>query len=177
MRKAMSKMMKRGLGASGAVAVLAVMLATACSQNTIAALVTTLGNACSGAAALAGNAQLSRTILADSAKASQQVLAWKSGSAAENVVQVLHDLQADLSEIPETASVAPFIDLGIATIDGILTDITGQVPAATQSMRWASVRSVRHPRYSGEPPRTAKAFNAAWDKLVNEHPQFAGLRR
>jgi hypothetical protein len=156
--------------------IVAVMVTVACSQNTLAALVTTLGTACSAAAGLAGDAAMAQTILADTAKASQQVLNWKSGTPTQDVEQALAIVEADLSAIPETAAVAPFIDLGIATIDGILTDITGQAPPQTASVKpGMAPRAIRHPRYSGKLPKSGTEFATAWNKLVDGNPQCAGL--
>jgi hypothetical protein len=172
-----------------AVAVAAVGLSLACSQNTLAALVTTMGNACSAAAGLSGNPALGKTIQADTATASQQVLAWKSGSTTQNVEQALNDLEADLSEIPESSQVAPFIDLGIATIDGILTDIGAPTrPAATTAELGAAhlvnvrasatgKRPVRHPKHAGKLPKRAAEFVKEWNKLVEANPKLAALRR
>lgn len=187
-------MTKRYWSLSIACVVLAIAFTTGCSQNTIAALVATLGSACSTAAGAAGDAALSQAILADTSTASAQALAWKSGTPTQNVEQALGDLEADLSKIPETAAVAPFIDLGIATIDGILTDITGQAPAAATAELGAHLRNVsasvakpvragttgnaslpaggaRHPKYSGNLPKKAADFVTEWNKLVAANPK------
>ena len=167
-----------------AAAVLAIAFTTACSQNAVAALVTTLGNACSAAAGLGGDATLSQAILADTATASEQVLAWKTGTSTQNVQEALGILEADLSRVPETATVAPFIDLGVATIDGILSDITGQAPATTTAglslhllnVSASAAQPVRHPKYSGRLPKKASDFVTEWNKVVAANPK-AGVKK
>ena len=187
-----------------AVAAMGAAMSVACSQNTVAALVETLGNACSAAAGLAGDATAAKQIVADTATASQQVLAWKSGTPTQDVEQALGDLEADLSAIPETSKVAPFIDLGIATIDGILVDITGQAPVANGSLSptsakgwqmWGSRpllngtqgsaggrvvlvggrRGVRHPKFAGKLPKRAGEFNSTWNALADKDASFKTL--
>ena len=98
------------------------------SQTTLSALVTTLGNASAAIATLEGNAALGKQLQADTSVAAAAILAWKSGSAATEVIQALNIVQADLNLIPYIAPYSALIDIGIATVDEIITIVTGASP-------------------------------------------------
>ena len=154
-------------------ALAAVFATTGCtSQTTIAALVTTLGNASASIAAIENNPTLANQLKADTAAASQAVLNWKKGTPAQNVVQALNIVQNDLSLITGTCNTGipgpvcqyvPLIDLAIATTTSIIQIVNPAtaVPAATKGRLGAF-----------NAPKDSVQFKKQWNKICSGNPNL-----
>lgn len=160
--------------------VLAVLLApflflipTACNQNTVAALVTTLGNASASIADIEGNTALAARLQTDTQAAAAAVLAWKQGTPAQNVVQALGIVQADLNLICSNGvpctNYEPLITLSLGTITSIIEIVN---PGAAPTMT-ANVAGTRRTVHLTNPPKTAKDFSKQWNAICNANPALA----
>lgn len=146
---------------------------TGCNQNTVAALVTTLGNASASIASLEGNPTLAATLQKDTAAASAAVLNWKQGAPAQDVVQALQLVQADLSLFPATSQYAPLVNLAIGTVVSII-EIVNPNAAPTMTANAAGTMRVRTVKLAS-PPRNSKQFAAQWNasaKLIPGAPML-----
>jgi hypothetical protein len=132
----------------------------ACIQSGVAALVTTLGNASSGIAALEGNSTLAATLQTDTAAVSTAVLNWKQGSPTQNVIQALNLVEADLDLIPSTDKYAPLVDLAIGTVESIM-EIVQPNSTAVQARA-----GITHRVYLKSPPKSAGQFKKEWNSLA-----------
>ena len=141
------------------------------SQNTIAALVTTLGNASAAIAAMEGNTSLATQLKADTAAASAAVLNWQKGTNAQMVVEALGIVQDDLNLIPFAGPYIPLISLALVTVQEIIVIVTSNAPASTQA-HIAKVTQ-RKVSYVGKIPKNATQFKKAWNKVVAANPQLA----
>lgn len=148
------------------------------SQTTIAALVTTLGNASASIAAIENNPALANQLKADTAAASAAVLNWKQGTPAQNVVQALNIVQNDLALITGTCQATgasaspvcqyvPLIDLAIATTTSIIQIVNpGAVPVsanAKMKMGWKA-------------PKDENQFKKQWNVIVAGNPALANVK-
>ena len=155
--------------------ILAITLTTvACvTQSVLATLITTLGNASASIAALEGNATLATTLKADTAAASSAVLNWQKGSASTMVIEALNIVEADLNLIPYVAPYSALIDIGIATVDEIITIVTKAAPPAASSMK--SITPGRHVKLTGKVPHNRKHFVSTWNTVAASDPKLTTL--
>jgi len=169
-----------------AVLVLMCGMMTACLTNTaLSGLVTVLGNATASIAAIEGNTALATKIKTDTEKASAAVLAWKSGTPAQDAIEALNIVEDDLNLIPICAAVVndgkvahvsgldgdsancagilALVDLGIGTIESILAMLPASTPASVNA---------GHPRRSVTPVHvtrwgdSSREFKDRWNKIV-----------
>ena len=154
-----------------AAAALAIGLAgcPANTQNTIAALVTALGNAAASIAALENNPTLSATLKTDTTAASTAVLNWKQGTPTQNVVAALNLVEADLNLFPGTSQYAPLVDLAIGTVESIL-EIVQPGASAIDSVHPRA--GVTHRVSLANPPKTAAGFKAEWNAMATSEAQI-----
>lgn len=142
---------------------------TGCNTSTVAALVTTLGNASASIAALEGDSALAATLQKDTAAAAAAVANWKQGTPAQDVVQALQLVQADLSLFPLTSVYAPLIDLALGTVVSIIEIVDPNAVPVTANVAGHQVRIV----HLANPPKNAKQFSAQWNtdaKLIPGAP-------
>lgn len=139
--------------------VLCLTLTSCTSQTTIAALVTTLGNASAGIASLEGNSTLATALKTDTAAASAAVLNWTKGSASTEVIEALNVVEADLNLIPYVAPYSALIDIGIATVEEIIAIIQPAAPSAPHTI-------ILHNPYTGKVPKDADHFKAVWNAAI-----------
>jgi len=137
---------------------------TACLTNTaLSGLVTVLGNATASIAAIEGNTALATQIKTDTAAASAAVLAWKSGTPAQDAIEALNIVEDDLNLIPMSGAYVALVDLGIGTIESILAMLPASTPASVNA---------GHPRRSVTPVHVTKwgdssrEFKDRWNKIV-----------
>lgn len=154
--------------------ILAITLTTvACvTQSVLATLITTLGNASASIAALEGSATLATTLKADTAAASSAVLNWQKGSSAVMVIEALGIVEADLNLIPYVAPYSALIDIGIATVDEIITIVTGAAPPVPAIKR---VTVMHHVKLTGKTPHNRKHFVSMWNSVAASDPKLTTL--
>lgn len=172
--------MKRILISLGLLSVIAL---AACNQNTIAALVSTLGNSCSTLAQMQGNTQLAATIKADTATAVADIAAWKPGTDGEMAIQALHILENDLHQICATIpgqtgqdcqKYEPLIQLALGTADSIIAIVQPQrVTAKAQKTCPTFDLACKEPKGA---PTDAKEFKRQWNAIVAANPALAGAK-
>jgi hypothetical protein len=149
------------------------MYLTGCNQSTVAALVTTFGNASASVAAMQGNAVLATKIRVDTAAASNAVLTWKSGSNAEMAIQAIHIVENDLNLIcdsipaPQCQTYEPLILLALSTADSIIAIIQANSPAS-QTL----AAGVERKQIDPTAPKNADEFKKRWNSLVTANPQL-----
>jgi hypothetical protein len=146
------------------------LVVTACNQNTLATLVTTLGNASASIAALEGNTALAATLKADTAAATTAVLNWKSGTPTQNVIQALNLVEADLNLIPSISQYAALVDLAIGTVESIIEIVQ---PGASSIDSVNTRPGVTHRVYLANAPKNAAQFKAAWQAKIDANPALA----
>lgn len=136
------------------------MLLEGCeSQQTIADLINTLGNAAAQLATYENNPTLAAKLRVDVAAAANAVLNWKKGTPAQMVVEALNLVEDDLGLFPLAGPYVPLIDLAIATIESILGSL-GLLKTATAS----SARRKVTVNYKA--PKNAKQFMEKWNALA-----------
>ena len=152
-------------------AILAVGLAgcPAGTQGTISALVTVLGNASASIAVLENNPTLAAKLKTDTAAASSAVLNWKQGTPAQDVIQALNLVEADLNLIPGTSQYAPLVDLAIGTVESILEIVQ---PGASSIDSVHSRVGVTHRVSLANPPKDAVAFKSEWNAMAAPEAQI-----
>ncbi len=149
------------------------------SQTTIAALVTTLGNASASIAQIEGNTSLANQLKADTAAASAAVLNWKKGTPAQSVVEALNLVQNDLALITGSCQAVPgamispvcqyvpLIDLAIATTTSIIQIVD---PSALPVGMHGTMAK------SWKAPRDASQFKKQWNSICAANPKLSGVR-
>jgi len=156
----------------------------ACSTQTIAELVTIGGQAVSAVVAAEGNSTAGAELSKVTTAAAAAVNAWKPGTPSQNAVQAITAVVNNLDLIPDTGAAEPLLEMATATYDGILSDlqatsasggqrsVTPQVTPAFYRGRPELLRIAasnvpnRHGKYHGKPPKSAKEFKAAWNKIL-----------
>lgn len=151
-------------------AMLIVVVAAACNQNTVAALVTELGTASSSIASLEGSTALAAKLKTDTAAASTAVLNWKKGSASTEIVEALNIVETDLNLFPITDQYAPLIDLSIGTIESIMEIVQ---PGSSSTDGVTARVGVTHRVYLAKPPKNADQFKTAWNGIIAANPSMA----
>jgi len=130
------------------------------NQAAISALVTTLGNATAAVATIEGATDLAAKLKVDTAAASAAVLAWKSGTPAQNIVQALDIVEADLNLFPVGGKYEALIVLAIGTAQSIIEIVNpGAVPVT------AKVSASRQIRLS-TPPKNAAQLKKQWNAIA-----------
>lgn len=143
---------------------------TGCSQSQLAQLTQVLGQDTSNVAKAMGNTSLSTQIDAATAAAVSAINGWKNGTPATDIIQALGIVEADLNLIPIASPYIPLIDIAIATVQSILALLPAPAPVTLQGTRMRTV-------YLGHPaPKTAKAFKAQWNAVVDKNPKIFDAR-
>jgi hypothetical protein len=151
---------------------IAVCLTAGCNQNTIAALVSTLGSSTAAVASFEGHSDLAAKIRTDAEQAKADVLAWKPGTDSEMVVEAIHLLENDLNlvcaSIPgqvgqDCNAYQPLIVLALATADSIISIVK---PTAKAQARASFTVA----------PKSAKEYKVQWNSIVDRNPALAGVR-
>lgn len=166
-------------------ALVTVVMVGCLTQSTMASLIGVLGNATASIASIEGNTALATQIKTDTAAASASVLAWKSGTPAQDAIEALNIVEDDLNLIPICAAVVndgkvahvsgldgdsancagilALVDLGIGTIESILAMLPASTPASVNA---------GHPRRSVTPVHvtrwgdSSREFKDRWNKIV-----------
>lgn len=142
------------------------MLLEGCeSQQTIADLINTLGSAAAQLATYENNPTLAAKLQTDVAAAANAVLNWKKGTPSQLVVEALNLVEDDLNLFPLAGPYVPLIDLAIATVEGILSEL-GLTPAAASADAAQPVHRHRKIIVAYKAPKNAKAFAAKWNALA-----------
>jgi hypothetical protein len=137
-------------------------------QKTIATLTGTLTQAVTNVAQLEGNAALAAQLQRDGSAAQAAIAGWQNGSAVDDVIEALGILQDDLNLIPYANQYAPLIDLGIGTIQTLLSlipasSVTPSVQAKLTAHRSRTV-------FLGHPaPKTNAEFVKEWNASATSH--------
>lgn len=147
------------------VALLACVTMTGCNQKTIAALTQILGTQAANVAKLENDPALATKLAADTTAAVTAITNWKSGTPAQDVVQALDLVEADLNLFPVANQYAPLVDLAIGTVDSILA-LLPPPPATTAVLR-------RHVALFQPAPKNSKQFIEQWNALVKANPRLA----
>ena len=134
---------------------------TGCTSSaTISDLVGTLGSTAESIATIQGNTALAAKLQTDVAAAQTAILSWKSGSPATEVIELLNIVSDDLALFPVTSTEAAYIQLGIATIDGILALLPqSATPAVAHSARAHYILVDTKTGKTLAAPKSAKQFN------------------
>ena len=141
------------------------LTAVACNQNTIAALVSTLGNASAAVAKLEGNTALAEVLTTDTAAAVSAINNWKSGGgSAQIAMQALNIVLGDLNLFPGTSQYAPLIALAVTTAEALIAILA---PPAQASAKAQALQ-----RY-GNAPQNAAQFRARWNAICASNNALA----
>lgn len=146
-----------------AVFLIASLSMTGCtSQATIAALINQVGVSVQSLLVIESvtDPALSARIQADFTAASTAVLNWKKGTPAQDVIQALNIVQADINLIPLNPVDQALIVLAIGTVNSILALLPGTPAAATASASFHA-------------PKNAKEFKKQWNAIVAANPSLA----
>lgn len=149
---------------------------TGCTnQTTIAALVTTLGNASAAVASLEGNPTLAAKLQADTQAASTSILNWKTGTPSQNAVEAIGIVEDDLNLIcdsvpaPQCVAYEPLIVLALSTAQSIIAILN---PAASTAQAHIAGRVSTVPVVGA--PKTSSDFKKQWNNAVKENPAALG---
>jgi hypothetical protein len=130
------------------------------SQQTIAELTATLGNAAASLASIENNPTLAAKLKADTATAVTQIQNWKSGTPTAEVIEALNLVEDDLNLIPGTSQYTPLVDLAIGTVESIIS-LLPQAPASATASAINARVSRRVVVKTGI--KDKKAFIKAWN--------------
>jgi hypothetical protein len=162
--------LKTGVKSAGVAAMLAgtggaTALLTGCeTQETIASLTNTLGNAAVQIATIEGNTALATQLKADTAAAVAAITGWKDGGVVIDVIQALNIVEDDLNLFPVTDQFAPLIDLAIVTIESILALLPQSMTASEHGKR-----AHRTVKVSYKVPHKTKDFKSKWNQIVSDN--------
>lgn len=134
----------------------ALLSVPACSKDTIAALVNTLGNAAASVAALEGNSVLADALTRDTAAAVRAINGWEKGSPAQEAIQALNLVVADLNLFPQTAPYQPLIVLAVTTAEAIIAILS---PSSNRERRMAEAKF-------SDAPKNAAQFRSRWNAIA-----------
>jgi hypothetical protein len=168
--------LRRSAFAIVALALIPSMLMTACDQNTLATLATTLGTSAANIAKLEGNTALATKLTADTAAASSAIANWQTGTPATEVIEALNLVEDDLNLIPGTSDYAPLADFAIATTESILALLPqpAPTPATAASL---SAHAVFYPAASmASLPKTSSQYKKQWNAIVAANPKLAAAK-
>lgn len=144
------------------------------TQATLASLAQTLGSASAKVATLEGNPTLSAQLTTDTTAAVSAIDNWKSGTAADDVIQALSIVEDDLNLFPAADQYAPLIDIAIGTTQTLIAMLPA--PAAAPAAIGARAVRATHPHRQvtlSNPPKNAKAFKAQWNAMTATNPALA----
>lgn len=143
---------------------------TACmGQSTIAALVTTLGNAGASVAKAIGDAALAESITTATTAAVAAVNNWKSGTGAASIaVEALNTLLANLNLIPVNPLYSTLIALAITTATSLINILSAGSNTA--------MKAAYHAAVSAGVPQDASHFKAQWNGICAGNMQLASVR-
>jgi hypothetical protein len=181
----------KGIGSAVIVALLVSSLAlttTGCTpqeeQQTVVSLTTSLVTALTTLENIEGNPVLAAQLQKDGAAVISAEANWKSGTPAQDVIEALGIVQADINLLPVSTQDQELVDLGIGLVDQILALLPvpapGVVPArailstavyATQG----TTPLFRHPKLA-KPIKDEKDFKKRWNALVKKHKELAGAK-
>lgn len=159
------------------------LIPTACdssTQKTASALVSVVGTSVASLLILENDPTDAAKLQKDFQAASTAVLNWQQGTPAQDVVQALNILSADLDLIPVSAQDQALIELAIGTTDEIIalfapTTTSTPVTASPVSLRIAYEKQVarKHHKKLAGPILTAKDFKKQWNAELKKHPELA----
>jgi hypothetical protein len=135
------------------------------STTTIADLIAVVGTSVASLEALEGNTAIVSQIQTDTATATKQVLAWKSGAPTQDVIAALNLVEDDLNVLPVSSQDQALVDLAIGTVDQILT----LIPATPASpIPGATVANIVHRPIvlTAKAPADAKSYKKTWNQLA-----------
>lgn len=164
-RREFAKTAGKGLLVTGAVAVSGaeLLFTEGCStQNTLAGLATTLGNAAASLATDLGNTTLATEILTSAAKVSATIAAWTPGTSAALISEAITLLQNNLNLIPAITPYVGLVDIALSAIQSIIAFVTSKSPALAAMLK--APHTVRVLTYTGKAPKDALSFKAVWNK-------------
>jgi hypothetical protein len=148
-----------------AILILPTVWLTGCpSQNQYAALAQVLGSTASSIATIENNPALAAKITTDTAAAVTAIQNFKPGSNAQNVIQILNVVIADLNLVPNVGPYAPLITLALGTAESLIALFAPQA---------ATTPKVILPPSS---PTTAKDFKAFVKAFNKAHPELAPVQ-
>lgn len=153
-----------------AVALTLVAALLGCSQSTLAALTSILGNAGASIAALQGNTTLAERLKTDTAAAVVAIENWKSGTPAQEAIEALNLVEDDLNLFPAIGKYGPLIDLAIGTVESILALLPQPAVSARTVAPHAAHRAVN---LAQPAPKTASAFKRQWNAIAASNPALS----
>lgn len=159
---------------------------TACDSNdqkTAAALVQVAGTAVTSLLILENDVALADILQKDFQAASVAVLNWKVGTPAQDVVQALNIVDADLDLIPVTDKDKALINLAIGTVDEIISLFPAPVQTAPVNnapfnpvalrIAYEQTATRKHHKKLDKPILSAKGFKKAWNEELKKHPELS----
>lgn len=144
---------------------------TGCSkpvQQNVATLAQVLGTSAAQVAALEGNQKLADQITNDTNAAVQAITMFVPGSTAQNVIELINIVMADLSLVPVIGPYAGLIDLALGTAEALIADFSTKSPTPTTQMA-VRVRVIHLPH----PPKSRAEYVHQWNLIANANPQLA----
>ena len=162
-------------GAVAAVAGADLLMLTGCpQQDTLSALVATLGDAVSRLAAAQGlPADIVALIKQYSADASAKIASWVKGTPSQMIIEALGILEDEINKLPFQLPYANLIDLAIIAVDSVIQFVTKNSPVNLQAYR-AKVPH-RTSAYAGKAPQNPQEFRTAWNNIVATDPKLQPL--
>jgi hypothetical protein len=136
-------------------------------QNTLAALVTTLGNSAASIASLEGNSALATKLQADTAAAASAVANWKSGTPAQIAIEAIQLVEDDLNLFPIGGQYEPLIVLALGTALSIIQLLNPN--AVSAHLEPQNGRRVQ----LAQAPKTAKAYAQQWNAIRSSNSSMS----
>ncbi len=141
---------------------------TGCNgQTTAAELIATVGTAVATLETLQGNTAMVAQIKADTRAAQLAIQNWKTGTPAQDVLQVLTILQSDINLLPVNPTDQALIQLALGTVEQIVALFPGSAPPV------AGAKAVR-PVQLGFTVQNKNDFKKQWNLIVSSNPALAG---
>lgn len=142
------------------------------SQTTIADLVAIVGTTIASLETVEGNTTAVTKIQADTAAATAQVLAWKTGTPTTEVIEALNLVEDDLNVLPISTEDQQFVDLAIGTINEVLALLPANTTTAT-----VAHDTIQHRKVSlAKTPKDVKTYKKIWNGLAAKTTKFAGTK-
>lgn len=180
-----------GTGSAAIVALLcATLVMTGCTpqeeQQTVVSLTTSLITALTTLENIEGNPVLAAQLQKDGAAVISAEANWKSGTPAQDVIEALGIVQADINLLPVSTQDQELVDLGIGLVDQILALLPVPAPAAAPAgitltnAVWMQkgdylTPQLRHPKLA-KPIKDEKDFRKRWNAIVKKHKELAGAK-
>lgn len=137
---------------------LALLVFSACSQqDTIAALVATMGHAIGTLVSLQGNTDLAQKLQNDTNLAVNAIKAWQPGTSAADAIRLLNTVISDIQTLSLPDKYKPFVVLALGTAASIM-DILHGTPSTDIHLT--------------SPPKNSKQFIRLWDDIRASTPQM-----